>query len=72
MIRHLAKIGIMSKVYFDPIHLTSFYRKRLGYDVDLPITKKLSETVLTLPMYPAIREEELQTICKGIKDFYVR
>ena len=72
MIRHLAEIGIMSKVYFDPIHLTSFYRKRLGYDVDLPITKKLSETVLTLPMYPAIREEELQTICKGINDFYMR
>jgi len=36
---HLARQGIMSKVYFDPIHLTKFYREQLGHkEGELPET----------------------------------
>ena len=35
--------GIMTKVYFDPVHLTTFYRKNFGCKKgDLPITEALS------------------------------
>ena len=70
MIKHLADRGIMSKVYFDPIHKTSFYRNKLGYKVELPTTQSVSETVLTLPMHPAITPEDLNAVCEGIEDFY--
>ena len=67
---HLAKKGIMSKVYFDPVHLTSFYRRKFQCKKgDLPISEKLSEEVLTLPMYPTLHKEEMDYIAKSISEF---
>ncbi len=57
LIGHLTREGIMSKVYFHPVHLTHFYRNKLGYSGELPVTEKLGEHVLTLPMYPGLAEE---------------
>ncbi|HEC92054.1 MAG TPA: DegT/DnrJ/EryC1/StrS family aminotransferase, partial [Candidatus Atribacteria bacterium] len=55
LIQYLAEKGIMSKVYFDPIHLTYFYRNKFGFKKgDLPITEKISEQVLSLPLYPTL------------------
>lgn len=67
---HLAKKGIMSKVYFDPVHLTSFYRRKFKHKRgDLPATEKLSEEVLTLPMYPTLLEDEMDYIAKSVGEF---
>jgi perosamine synthetase len=67
---HLAKKGIMSKVYFDPVHLTSFYRRNFKHKKgELPITEKLSEEVLTLPMYPILLKDEMDYIAKSIDEF---
>ena len=67
---HLAKKGIMSKVYFDPVHLTSFYRRKFKHKKgDLPVTEKLSEEVLTLPMYPTLLDDEMDYIAKSIGGF---
>lgn len=67
---HLATKGIMSKVYFDPVHLTSFYRRESRCKKGcLPVTEKLSEQVLTLPMYPSLQEEEMDYIARSISEF---
>lgn len=67
---YLATKGIMSKVYFDPVHLTSFYRKHFHHKRrELPVTEKLSEEVLTLPMYPTLHKEEMGYIAKSIDEF---
>jgi perosamine synthetase len=67
---HLARQGIMSKVYFDPVHLTKFYREQLGHkEGELPETEKISKQVLTLPMYPELKREEIDYIVKQIADF---
>ena len=67
---HLARHGIMSKVYFDPVHLTKFYREQLGHkEGELPETEKISKQVLTLPMYPELKREEIDYIVKQIADF---
>ena len=69
--QHLTNAGIMTKVYFDPIHLKTFYKKKLGYKKgDLPKTEKLSERVLTLPMHPALKKHELDYIIESIKEFF--
>ena len=36
---------------------------------DLPISEKLSEEVLTLPMYPTLHKEEMDYIAKSISEF---
>jgi len=69
--KHLSVSGIMTKVYFEPIHLKTFYRKKFGYkDGDLPKTEKLSERVLTLPMYPVLKKQDLDYIAESIKAFF--
>ena len=67
---YLSHKGIMTKIYFDPIHLKTFYKKEFKYNNgDLPHTEALSGRVLTLPMYPTLKEEELLYIEESIKEF---
>lgn len=69
---YLIDRGIMTKVYFAPVHLTHFYKKILKYRCELPITEKIACEVLTLPMYPSITNEEIDIIVEEIKIFYGR
>lgn len=69
---HLADRGIMTKVYFDPVHLTSFYRDTLHYTEHLPVTERISRQVVSLPLYPALQENEMEYIVREITAFMVR
>jgi perosamine synthetase len=66
---YLAGQGIMTKVYFHPVHQTRFYKNKLGYKSDLPVTEKLSQQVLTLPMYPMLTEDEIDFIAAQVAAF---
>jgi len=67
---YLASKGIFTKIYFDPVHLTKFYREKFGYkEGDLPITEEISKKVLTLPMYPTLKKEEMDDVITKIKQF---
>jgi perosamine synthetase len=69
--KHLESKGIMTKVYFNPIHLKTFYRREYCYKEGmLPFTEKLSERSLTLPMYPDLEPSELDHIIQSIKEFF--
>jgi perosamine synthetase len=67
---YLAEQGIMTKVYFHPVHQTDFYKNKLGYKCDLPITEGFSRQVLTLPMYPALKEHEIDFIADQVATFF--
>jgi len=68
---YLAKHGILSKIYFEPVHLSLFYRQKFGYKGgELPITEKISNEVLSLPMYPELTKSEMDYILDKIKDFF--
>ena len=67
---YLAQAGIMTKVYFPPVHFTTFYKDRLRYKCELPATENLSNQVLTLPMYPGLSEDEIDYIADSISTFY--
>jgi len=67
---HLAKKGIMSKVYFNPAHLKTIYVQDYDYKKgDLPVTENLSKRVLTLPLYPGMKKEDIDYIIKSIKEY---
>ena len=69
--KHLTKKGIMTKVYFHPIHLKTYYKNKFGYQKgDLPKTERLSEKVLTLPMYAAIPKKEIDYVSNSIKNYF--
>lgn len=67
---HLANNGIMSKVYFEPIHLTEFYRNRYEYSEGLlPVTEDISRRVLTLPLFTGMNHEDIQSIIDCIEEY---
>jgi len=67
----LKKKRIFSKVYFFPIHLTEFYKKILpNSGKSLPNTEKLSNQLLTLPLYPNMTNEEKQYLIESISEFF--
>jgi len=67
---YLAEKGVMTKVYFSPVHLTWFYRKKFGFKGgELPVTEKLAEQVLTLPMYPTLTTNEMDCMTENIRLF---
>ncbi|MCL0088329.1 DegT/DnrJ/EryC1/StrS family aminotransferase [Dehalococcoidia bacterium] len=70
---YLTECGIMSRIYFDPVHLTQFYRREFGCrEGYLPLTEKVASEVLTLPMYPTLTKEEMDYIGQRIQDFFAR
>jgi aminotransferase EvaB len=42
----------------------------LNLDFNLPMTEKISNTVLSLPMYPELSDEEVQTVIDVIRGFF--
>jgi perosamine synthetase len=63
--------GIGAKVYFDPVHLSLFYRREYGYKGgELPRTELFSQKVLTLPMYPTLTRDEMDYMVGKIKAYF--
>lgn len=63
----LQKSKIMTRVYFEPVHLKTLYLERFNYlEGDLPETEKISKKVLTLPLYPTISNNEIDKIVEII------
>ncbi|RLE41819.1 DegT/DnrJ/EryC1/StrS family aminotransferase [Candidatus Woesearchaeota archaeon] len=68
--RFLEGKGITVKVYFEPVHLTTLYRKLFSFKEGLlPITEAVSKEVLTLPIYPSMTDDEISYIITCIKEF---
>lgn len=67
----LTKKSIFSKVYFNPIHLTDFYRDKFGLKENfLPITEMISQQVLTIPLYANMDLEEKRYLIESISEFF--
>ena len=68
--QYLTKKRIMTKIFFDPIHLSNFYKK-LGYEKNqLPVTQKISKTILSLPIFPGLKKEEISYVYNSVKEFF--
>ena len=61
----------MTKAYFEPIHLKTYYKKEFGCKTgDLPITEDIADKVLSLPIYPTLNNKEIDYICNSIKEVF--
>ena len=72
LMAYLSDQGIESKVnYPDPIHLMRGYRF-LGYSPgSLPVSERLADTILSLPMYPELPEDHAADVVSAIRRFFV-
>ncbi|HYL66125.1 MAG TPA: DegT/DnrJ/EryC1/StrS family aminotransferase [Nitrosopumilaceae archaeon] len=68
---YLLRKRVFSKIYFNPIHLTEFYMQKIGTSkLSLPITERVSQQVLTLPLYPNMTSEEKEFLVESIAEFF--
>ncbi len=68
---YLTKKGIGTRVYYPlPLHLQEVYA-HLGYNRgDFPVSEKASQEVISLPMYPELKEEQIEFVVREIKNFF--
>ena len=71
LMKYLAGQNIDTKVnYPDPIHLMRGYAF-LGYSPgSLPVTERLADTILSLPLYPELPEEQVTDVIAAIRHFF--
>jgi len=63
--------GIGTSVHYIPVHMHSYYEKKYGFKPDdFPVAKKLSETVITLPLYPNLTNEQIQYVISTLKEIW--
>lgn len=68
---YLNKHGVHTGLHYPvPIHLQKAYQN-LGYKIgDLPVTERISNECLSLPLYPELEENSIKYVCELIKKFY--
>ena len=68
---HLIKHGIETGIHYPvPAHLQKAYEFLNLKKGSLPITEKLSETVLSLPIYTGMLKTDVEYVCDVVKKFY--
>lgn len=60
------EIGV--NVHYIPIHLHPFYRDRFNTGPGLcPVAESAARTILSLPMFPGMSNQDIETVCKAVK-----
>ncbi|MFD3156216.1 DegT/DnrJ/EryC1/StrS family aminotransferase [Haloimpatiens sp. FM7330] len=69
--QYLKENEIGHSIYYPrPLHVQKCF-SYLGYKKgDFPVAEKVSQKILALPIYPEIKEEEVEFVCDTIKKFY--
>jgi len=67
---YLQRKGVQTVIHYPiPVHLQEAY-KNLGYsEGDFPVTEKLSKEIVSLPIFPQLRDEEAETVVNLINSF---
>ena len=70
LMRHLKDKNILTGIYYPKsLHLFNHFKK-FGYKKgDFPVSEKISREVLSLPVHPLLKKNEVKYICNSIINF---
>ena len=67
IIEELKSRNIGCSVHFIPVHKHTYYKNRYGYrDNDYPISNRVFQKSLSLPIYPDMSDEEVEFVIKNL------
>jgi dTDP-3-amino-3,4,6-trideoxy-alpha-D-glucose transaminase len=65
---HLAARGVETLIHYPaPLHLQTLFRRRSQHT--LPAAERLTDEILSLPLYPQLHDEELRAVADAILEF---
>jgi dTDP-4-amino-4,6-dideoxygalactose transaminase len=68
LLEHLRKTGVAALIHYPvPVHLQPAYRHRGCGEQSLPVTEIVAREILSLPMYPELTPNELETVARALK-----
>lgn len=63
--------GINTIIHYPiPVHLQESYQEFRNQSCYLPVTEKLAQEIVSLPLYPELTEQEIEYIIKTVIDIY--
>jgi dTDP-4-amino-4,6-dideoxygalactose transaminase len=70
---YLQKNGVQCGVHYPlPIPLQPVYKQMFQFKAgECPVSERVSEECLSLPMYPALSVDDVEYVCERIHEFYV-
>jgi len=69
LLKFLNKKGIQAVFHYLPLHLSEFYKNKHD-GRELPNTVRYSETLIRLPFYYELQTDQMEYICKKIREFF--
>jgi dTDP-4-amino-4,6-dideoxygalactose transaminase len=68
VLAHLKSVGIGAGIHYPvPIHLQEAY-PNLGGPGSFPVTERISQQILSLPMYPELTPEQVRFVCRELAE----
>ena len=68
-IRELQSAGVGCSVHWRPLHLHPYYEQTFGWrPTDLPVATAVWERLISLPIFPGMREEEMQHVIETMEE----
>lgn len=59
--------GVGATFHYQPLHASPFARKTLGWRERLPVSERAGETLLRLPLYAGLKDEEVLYVCEELR-----
>jgi dTDP-4-amino-4,6-dideoxygalactose transaminase len=63
----MQKEGIGTGVSYEAIHLTTLFRNKGFRDGMFPVSERIARETVTLPLFPEMREPDVERVCESMK-----
>ena len=63
----MQKEGIGTGVSYEAIHLATVFRKKGFHEGQFPVSERIARETVTLPLFPEMRETDVERVCAGMK-----
>jgi dTDP-4-amino-4,6-dideoxygalactose transaminase len=71
--QYLSECGITTLIHYPtPIHLQNVYRPLMLEKGSFPVAESVAQEIISLPMYPALTEDEILYVCRCIRKYYTK
>lgn len=62
--------GIFAQIHYIPVHLMPYYKKQGWKEGDFPNAENYYSRCISIPMFPSMKEEEIEAVISNIQAYY--